>query len=344
MYRPAERLLSRTSPSSIPVCALLALNIEPFNLTWTNFRHMYQLMSSKKLSIGAVANLTGVPQHTLRKWESRHGIGIPDRTSTGRRVYSQDAVDQLRLIKSLLSKGHSLAHLTDRPVAELKEIEREHGVIEQKTIEFERVIIISEMGASEMRKVFGAETKISETSLDNLQGMLSVSGETTKELVVIEQISLGVKDAVKIIDALSPEVPTIICVKYLPKNAQKLFAQNNSILSEWPLTKESLARDVRLLDLSDPGSEVQERLFNNQTLKKLVSMNPSLDCECPNHIAKLVMDICAFEDYCKNCEDSDPVQRKTHADLGHLSGLARMKLEEALIEVARVDNIDLSTL
>ena len=36
--------------------------------------------------------------------------------------------------------------------------------------------------------------------------------------------------------------------------------------------------------------------------------------------------------------------KKTHADLGYLSGLARMKLEEALIEVARVDNIDLSTL
>ena len=305
---------------------------------------MYQIMSNKKLSIGAVANLTGVPQHTLRKWESRHGIGIPDRTSTGRRVYSQDAVEQLRLVKSLLSKGHSLAHLTERPVAELKEIEREHGVVEQKSIEFERIVMVSETGASEMRKVFGAETKISETSLDNLQASLIASVDITKVLVVIEQISLGVKDAVKIIDALDPEMSTVICVKYLPKNAQKLFAQSNAILSEWPLTKDSLARDARLLDLSDPESEVQERLFNNQTLKKLVAMNPSLDCECPNHIAKLVIDICAFEEYCKNCEDSDPVQRKTHADLGHLSGLARMKLEEALIEVARVDNIDLSTL
>ncbi len=305
---------------------------------------MYQLMNSKKLSIGAVANLTGVPQHTLRKWESRHGIGIPDRTSTGRRVYGQDAVEQLRLIKSLLSKGHSLAHLTDRPVAELKEIEREHGVVEQRSIEFERIVIVSEMGVSEIRKVFGAEAKISETNLDNLQASLIASVDMTKVLVVVEQISLGVKDAVKIIDALDPEIPTIICVKYLPKNAQKLFAQSNSILAEWPLTRDSLARDARLLDLSDPESEIQERLFNNQTLKKLVSMNPTLDCECPNHIAKLVMDVCAFEDYCKNCEDSDPVQRKTHADLGHLSGLARMKLEEALIEVARVDNIDLSTM
>ena len=84
---------------------------------------MNQTMTSKKLSIGAVANLTGVPQHTLRKWESRHGIGIPDRTTTGRRVYRQETVEQLRLIKSLLSKGHSLAHLTERSVAELKAIE-----------------------------------------------------------------------------------------------------------------------------------------------------------------------------------------------------------------------------
>ena len=305
---------------------------------------MYQTMTSKKLSIGAVANLTGVPQHTLRKWESRHGIGIPDRTNTGRRVYSQETVEQLRLIKSLLSKGHSLAHLTERSVSDLKEIEREHGVVEQKSIEFEKIVTVSEMGASEMRKVFGAETKMSETTLENLHDSLVANVEPDKVLVVIEQISLGVKEAVKIIDALHPEMPAIICVKYLPKNAQKLFAQSNAILSEWPLTKDSLARDARLLDLSDTESDVNERLFDNRTLKKLVSMNPTLDCECPNHIAKLVIDICAFEEYCKNCEDSDPIQRKTHADLGHLSGLARMKLEEALIEVARVDNIDLSTL
>ena len=79
-------------------------------------------MRNKKLSIGAVANLTGVPQHTLRKWESRHGIGIPERPQTGRRVYSQDVVEQLRLVKSLLAKGHSLPHLTNRSIVELKEI------------------------------------------------------------------------------------------------------------------------------------------------------------------------------------------------------------------------------
>ncbi len=305
---------------------------------------MFQTMSNKKLSIGAVANLTGVPQHTLRKWESRHGIGIPDRTQTGRRVYSQEVVEQLRLVKSLLSKGHSLPHLTDRSVAELKEIEREHGVVDQPSVEFEEIVVVTETGAPEMRKIFGVDARISEANLDSLSAFLLATADAAKVLVVIEQISLGMKDAVKIVDVLEPDIPTIICVKYLQKNAQKIFAQNNAILSEWPLSKESLDRDARLLDLSESRSGVQERLFNNLTLKKLVSLNPALDCECPNHIAKLILDICAFEDYCKNCEDSDPIQKKTHADLGHLSGLARMKLEEALIEVAKADDIDLSTI
>ena len=57
-----------------------------------------------KLSIGAVSQLTGVSQHTLRKWESRHGIGIPERSETGRRVYSRETVGQLRAIKGLLDQ------------------------------------------------------------------------------------------------------------------------------------------------------------------------------------------------------------------------------------------------
>ena len=124
---------------------------------------------------------------------------------------------------------------------------------------------------------------MAETTLENLHDSLVANVEADKVLCVIEQISLGVKDAVKIIDALNPEMPTIICVKYLPKNAQKLFAQSNAILrvaahKRIPCTGCSTARPF--------GYRVrrQRAAFDNRTLKKLVSVNPTLDCECPNQL------------------------------------------------------------
>ena len=75
----------------------------------------------QQLSIGAVAQLTQIPAHTLRKWESRHGIATPLRSDTGRRIYTQEHVEQLQLIKALVGRGHALAHLAELSIEQLRE-------------------------------------------------------------------------------------------------------------------------------------------------------------------------------------------------------------------------------
>ena len=64
-----------------------------------------------RLTIGAVANLTGVPSHTLRKWESRHSIVVPDRSDSGRRFYNNGHIHRLLLVKRLMAEGHALGEL-----------------------------------------------------------------------------------------------------------------------------------------------------------------------------------------------------------------------------------------
>ena len=58
----------------------------------------------ERLTIGAVANLTGVPTHTLRKWESRHSIVTPNRSESGRRFYTNEHVQRLLLVKRLMGE------------------------------------------------------------------------------------------------------------------------------------------------------------------------------------------------------------------------------------------------
>ena len=60
-------------------------------------------------SIGAVAQMLGIPPATLRTWEERYGLLVPERSPGGHRVYSRDQVEQLRFVKAQLDSGMSPA-------------------------------------------------------------------------------------------------------------------------------------------------------------------------------------------------------------------------------------------
>jgi CheY-like chemotaxis protein len=46
-----------------------------------------------------------IPAATLRTWEDRYGLPIPERSPGGHRVYSRDQVDQLRFVKAQITQG-----------------------------------------------------------------------------------------------------------------------------------------------------------------------------------------------------------------------------------------------
>jgi DNA-binding transcriptional MerR regulator len=60
-------------------------------------------------SIGAVARMLDIPPATLRTWEERYGLPVPERSPGGHRLYSRDQVDQLRFVKVQLDQGISPA-------------------------------------------------------------------------------------------------------------------------------------------------------------------------------------------------------------------------------------------
>ena len=76
-------------------------------------------------------------------------------------------------------------------------------------------------------------------------------------------------------------------------------------------------------------------------LAAVAAMNPALECECPNHIAQLLIDLTAFEQYCGECKDTAPADAQLHAHLADITGQARQLLETALVAVAEADNLDL---
>lgn len=56
-------------------------------------------------SIGAVSRLLDLPPATIRTWESRYGLVMPERSGGGQRLYSREQVDQLRFVKGEVDAG-----------------------------------------------------------------------------------------------------------------------------------------------------------------------------------------------------------------------------------------------
>jgi DNA-binding transcriptional MerR regulator len=64
--------------------------------------------SSRTYRIGEIAQQTGVSVETLRYYEQRRLLNAPPRTEGGFRVYSDDAVQQVRFIQQAQSLGLTL--------------------------------------------------------------------------------------------------------------------------------------------------------------------------------------------------------------------------------------------
>jgi DNA-binding transcriptional MerR regulator len=60
-------------------------------------------------SIGAVARMLDIPTSTLRGWEERYSVIVPNRSRGSQRLYSRSQVEQLRFVKSQMEAGKSAA-------------------------------------------------------------------------------------------------------------------------------------------------------------------------------------------------------------------------------------------
>ena len=60
-------------------------------------------------SIGALARMLGVSPTTLRSWEDRYGVVVPERSSGSQRLYSREHLDQLQFVCRQMESGLSAA-------------------------------------------------------------------------------------------------------------------------------------------------------------------------------------------------------------------------------------------
>lgn len=60
-------------------------------------------------SISAVGRMVGLPVATIRTWEDRYALVVPDRNASGHRLFNRDQIEQLRFITTQMAQGLTAA-------------------------------------------------------------------------------------------------------------------------------------------------------------------------------------------------------------------------------------------
>lgn len=82
------------------------------------------------------------------------------------------------------------------------------------------------------------------------------------------------------------------------------------------------------------------RRYTDAQLARLLEISSDVDCECPNHVSKIVTGLVDFETYSKNCENRNEEDAHIHAMLYRASARARAIMEEAMAELLDFEKIE----
>jgi hypothetical protein len=83
-----------------------------------------------------------------------------------------------------------------------------------------------------------------------------------------------------------------------------------------------------------PAEPVPARRWDDAALADFASLSSTVACECPRHVAELLVQLSQFEAYSAACEDRSPADAEVHAYLGKVAAGSRARFEAALEHVA----------
>lgn len=84
------------------------------------------------------------------------------------------------------------------------------------------------------------------------------------------------------------------------------------------------------------------RRFDDAVLTAIAALPSTSACECPRHVAELLMQIANFESYSADCASRHQDDAELHAHLHQVAGITRQLFESAIEAVARHEGLSLS--
>jgi MerR family transcriptional regulator, light-induced transcriptional regulator len=305
--------------------------------------------------IGAVARLTGISPDTLRIWERRYDIVEPQRTPKGGRLYSQQDVTRLTMIKTLVDQGYAISTVANLPVEELNQ-----------RLNSAQPSNLPPVGSGQHEVcVIGQAISVRACNTEGMPHGLELAGAYTDLASFLEDetecdtlvIELPFLDRTIARDLNSAELRkrakrVIVIYAFSPSSIVSQLQRFGLSTLRAPVALDHIWQQCQLnqtrhLDWQPPewdprvasSDPVPPRLFTKEQLVRLSQITTSLECECPNHMAGVIEQLSAFEDYSAQCEVATVQDAALHGYLHQMTARARWLMEVALEKLADVEGI-----
>ncbi len=90
------------------------------------------------------------------------------------------------------------------------------------------------------------------------------------------------------------------------------------------------------------GAVAPPRRYDDATLSDFAGLSTTIACECPRHVAEILMQLSHFEAYSAQCATRNMADAALHAYLGQVAGAGRALFESALERLAIHEGLVLS--
>jgi MerR family transcriptional regulator, light-induced transcriptional regulator len=320
----------------------------------------------------AVAQMLRMPVATLRVWERRYGVSQPALTPSGHRLYSADDVRRLAVIKQLSDRGHAIGSLASLSMLELQQVANTHtdvlaasGVDASRAVAQAhestlataprawRVLVVGSALAARLKRPtllrwLDRPVQLMEPCEDFTSANLALQEqEVDSALLYVPQLP---EDWLQRLQAEAPALsaaPKAVLFRFAsekicaavssdgtallqePQNDTALGHWLNLVLRQAPAPKEPRGQQAARANGSAPP-----RRWDDDALVKFAGLSSTIACECPRHVAELLLQLSHFESYSAQCRHQNVPDAELHVFLQQVAATSRARFEDALERIA----------
>lgn len=311
--------------------------------------------SKHQYSIGVVARRTHMHPETLRVWERRYELIVPGRTETGRRLYSEVDILKVSLVKQLTERGHAVSSVAKLPIDRLKQMLNASGSVapEPKAPpRFRRRVMFLD---DTLRVRLGRDLLRFEDIeiVDRSDTNYASTGEKQADVVVFDIVTINEKSLDQVRRSLLDigGINALVVYKFATRASIEQLERAGIICLKGLVTASEVHRACRALPngpvdtaqaTPSPAFLVNKpRRFDNAQLARVATLSGTIACECPNHLAELIINLAAFEQYSSECANRNVEDAQLHAQLNQSAGMARGILEDSLARLIEIEGIQI---
>ncbi|MGV3743428.1 MAG: MerR family transcriptional regulator [Burkholderiaceae bacterium] len=297
---------------------------------------------------GVAARMAGLPVETLRVWERRYGLSNAERSEHGQRLYSADQIERLRLLKNLVDQGHPIGLIAVLSVEQLRELS---GGASSESISAGPVRValvgpsLRERLAAGGRESLQIDVRSSSANLDQAMAVLPDAGA---EVLVVEMSELDAAAIPHILAARQAAAvqAVVVLYRFCPSATIRQLRMHECLVARVPADPGELVMlcrtalvGQRVAAKKEANPELTAPRFDVDALTTFATANNKIGCECPRHLAEILLMVGSFERYSAQCASRNPEDERLHQELGHAAGQARGILEQAMERLVRAEGL-----